>query len=101
MTAQTGEVVTDAYLPVVRCENDEAQFTLSGGRNNIAVTATGFTSVKAPRIETLLDGEWVALEVASANGYDGYSVKPEADGSYAFSFIVPTDGAPRTFRVTQ
>ena len=85
----------------MRCENNEAVFTLSGGKNNIAVTATGFTSVKAPRIETLRDGEWAVYEVASAHGYDGYSVKANADGSYAFSFIVPMADAPQTFRVTQ
>ena len=57
--------------------------------------------MKAPRIETLRDGEWTAYEVASANGYDGYSVKANADGSYAFSFIVPMEGDVRTFRLAQ
>ena len=101
VTAEKGEAIADAYLPTVRCENNEAQFTISGGKNNIAVTATGFASVKAPRIETLRDDEWTAYEVASEHGYDGYSAKANADGSYAFSFIVPMDGEPQTFRVTQ
>ena len=101
LTAVTGEVLADGYLPTVRCKDGAAQFTLSGGRNNVAVTVTGFASVKPPRIETLSDGTWAPYQVASANGYDGYSVKVNADGSYAFSFIVPTDGEARTFRVTQ
>ena len=55
--------------------------------------------MKAPRIETLRDGEWTAYEVTSANGYDGYSVKANADGSCTFSFIVPIEGDARTFRL--
>ena len=101
VTAVTGEVLPDACLPIVRCENGTAAFTLSGGANNIAVTAAGFASVKPPRIELWQNGAWTAYEVASLNGYDGYSVKPEADGTYAFSFIVPAAGEPVTLRVTQ
>ncbi len=101
VTAAVGEVLPDSCLPAVRCEDGTAEFTLSGGANNIAVTAAGFASVKPPRIEIWQNGAWADYTVASANGYDGYSVKPCADGTYAFSFIVPAAGEPVTLRVTQ
>ena len=101
LTAETGEIVPDPYLPTVRCENNEAVFTLSGGKNNVAVTVEGFASVKPPRIETLRGGVWMPYEVASAHGYDGYGVRPDAGGAYAFSFIVPMEREAHTFRVWQ
>ncbi len=67
----------------------------------MAVTVTGFTSLKAPHIEMLRDGQWTAYEIASVHGYDGYGVKAGPDGACAFSFIVPTDGGEQTLRVTQ
>ena len=54
-----------------------------------------------PRIETLTGGVWTPYEVASAHGYDGYGVRPDVGGAYAFSFIVPMEGQARTFRVSQ
>ncbi len=101
LTAARGTVAPDALLPVVKCDGNRAEFTMTGGRNNVAVTVTGFTSLKTPRIEILRDGQWTAYEIASVHGYDGYGVMAGPDGACAFSFIVPTDGGEQTLRVTQ
>lgn len=103
VTALKGSVEADAYLPVVTARNNEAEFTLTGGRNNIAVTVKGFSSVKAPSVYSLVDGEWQSVELASSNGYDGYTVKVQPDGKYAFSFVYRAEDpyAEYTFRVVQ
>lgn len=88
VTAEKGSVVEDDILPVVKADNNEAVFTVKGGRNNNAVTVTGVTSMKAPVIERLENGGWVKYDTASAeHGYDGYTVKVAEDGTYSFSFI--------------
>jgi hypothetical protein len=103
VTAQKGSVVEDGILPHLRCEDAAAQLTLTGGRNNIAVRVDGFTSADLPRIERQTPDGWQRVELASANGYDGYAVHYNADGTYGFSFVYtaqsPTD--TYTFRILQ
>lgn len=101
VTATTGAVVDDAFIPTVLAENGAAEFTLSGGRNNAAVTVKGFTSLKAPQITVKTEDGWAPYDIASVHGYDGYEIRVEADGTYSFSFVVPAADAPQTFRVTQ
>lgn len=103
ITAQTGSVAADAYLPEVKAVNNTAEFTVKGGRGNIAVRADGFDSMKAPEIYTLSDGGWVKYELASENGYDGYTVHSNDDGTYSFSFVYTSDGpdCEYSFRITQ
>ncbi|MCQ2463404.1 MAG: hypothetical protein MJ177_08400 [Clostridia bacterium] len=103
VTAKTGTVVEDDIIHVVRAENGKAEFTVKGGRNNNAVVVEGFTSMKAPAIEILKDGEWTEYVTASEeHGYDGYSVKIADDGTYTFSFLYEAESpdAEYTFRVT-
>ena len=39
-------------------------------------------------------------DVASVNGYDGYMVFYDGDGTYSYAFVIPMDnGAERIFRV--
>ncbi len=102
LTAEKGTVVEDDILPIVKADDNEAVFTVKGGRNNNALTVTGLTSMKAPRIEILNNGEWVKYETASSeHGYDGYTVKPADNGTYSFSFIytAETPDNEYTFRV--
>ena len=102
ITTEVGEVIEDAFMPCVKAENNTATFTMTGGENNMAVRVYGFDSYRAPTIETYVDGEWVAYKVACVqNGYDGYGVYYDGDGTYSFAFIVPmSDGEARTFRIT-
>lgn len=101
VTAATGALVADAFLPTVQAENGAAEFTLSGGRNNAAVTVKGFTSLKAPQILVKTENGWAPYAIASVHGYDGYEIRVEPDGTYSFSFVVPAAAEPQTFRVTQ
>lgn len=88
VTAETGKVIGDAYLPIVKAENNTAEFTLKGGRNKNAVRIDGITSyTTAPEVYRLADGEWQKVQIASSNGYDGYSIRIGDDGTYSVSFV--------------
>ena len=103
VTAQTGSVIGDSILPHLRCEENAAQFTLTGGSNNIAVRVDGFTGDDLPQIEQKTAEGWQRFALSSSNGYDGYTVHCNADGTYGFSFVYtaenPTD--TYTFRLSQ
>ncbi len=105
------EVIESVFLPKFKSTNGkDATFTLKGGQNNVAVRVYGFTMLTVPKIQELVDGEWVDYRISSAykpdrfgnaHYYDGYSVHYDADGTFSYSFIVPmdyTDADGRTFR---
>lgn len=105
------EVIESAFLPKVRTTNGKsAEFTISGGENNVATRIYGFDTLTVPKIEELVDGNWIEYVVCSndnpdgkgyAHLYDGYMVYYDADGTYSYSFVTTiTDGAARTFRIT-
>lgn len=103
VTAQTGTVVEDSFIPVVVCENNAAEFTVKGGRNNIAVRVNGFTKIRCPEIQIKTSEGFEKLNVCSDNGYDGYSVYYNDDGTYGFSFVYCAENPEisYTFRLTQ
>ncbi len=109
-------VEASAFLPTVVTNNgSSAQFTINGGFDtaaddvNITVLAKGFKFLGVPKIEELVNGNWVEYVVSSkdtpdATGsyhdYDGYAVTYE-NGKYNYSFVTTiTDTTARTFRVT-
>ena len=109
-TSETDEIIASPFLPQIKSKNGKtAQFTLTGGENNVTVKISGFDMLTAPKVEELVGDEWVTYELNSANNpdkngyyhhYDGYSVQYDGDGKYSYSFVVTmTDGAPRTFRI--
>ena len=84
---RTGRLVDEPFLPHIVCENNYAEFTVSGGRNKNAVRIDGFTSLAKPVIEKLnASGEWEPYET-SVKPFDGYGVQYVLDGTYAYSFI--------------
>ncbi len=96
-----GESIPDSYMPKIKAENNTAEFTVSGGHNNMVVRVYGFDGWEKPTIEEKVNGQWVTYDVASVNGYDGYMVFYDGDGTYSYAFVVPMDnGAARTFRVS-
>lgn len=100
VTVTTGSLIQDAYLPQILADHGVAEFTVSGGDNNMAVRVYGFDSYEKPIIQEYVDGVWVPYNVASVNGYDGYAVYYDGDGTYSFAFIINMDdGVERTFRV--
>lgn len=93
VTATKGTVKEDKLVPTVIAENNEAVFSITGGRNNIAVRVDGFTKLECPEIT--MNGEKV--ELASSNGYDGYSVFYNDDGTYSFSFVYEAKDPDTTY----
>ena len=103
-------VVDAPFMPKVRSTNGKsAEFTLSGGENNITVRAYGFNTLTLPTVSEKIDGKWVAYELSSKNNpdvagishsYDGYNVYYDKDGTYSYSFVVAMDnGKSRTFKL--
>lgn len=103
VTVETGAVSDDTFIPVINCENNIAEFTVKGGRNNIAVRVNGFTELKCPEILKKTDNGWENVDVASSNGYDGYTVFYNDDGTYGFSFVYSSENPDisYTFRLEQ
>lgn len=103
VTAETGTVQDDSIVPTVRCENNEAVVTLTGGKNYQSIRVDGFTSLTRPKTYVLTDGQWVEGFTASVHGYDGYTVFHNEDGTYGFSFIYKAEDptTPYTFRIVQ
>ena len=89
--AVKGTVIEDTYVPMIRAENGEAEFTFSGGADNGVVRVYGFGSYELPKIKIKEDGEWKPFELAGPNGYDGYQVYRDSDGTYSFAFILDMD----------
>ena len=104
------EVIDTAYVPMLKTTNGKsAEFTLSGGENNIAVRVYGFDMLTVPKIYENKNGEWVEYEVSSAKApdvggncheYDGYTVYYDGDGSFSYSFMISMkDGKARQFKI--
>ncbi len=111
VTSETDEIIDSVYLPKVKSSDGKtAEFTLSGGENNVTVRVYGFARLTAPKVEEFVDGEWVEYILSSkeeeANNdhyhyYDGYMVFYDEDGTYSYSFVTTMhDGAPRKFRIS-
>ena len=96
--AETGSVVNDIIIPTVRCENNEAVFTVTGGGNNSVAKIDGFTQFGRLKVEERIGGQWTPVPLASECGYDGYDVQYNPDGTYSYSFVFDADGTSRTFR---
>ena len=110
-TSDTDEIIESAYLPKIKStDGKSATFTLSGGENNVAVRVYGFELLTAPKVEELVNGEWVEYVLSSKDTpdgagnyhyYDGYSVYYDGNGTYSYSFVTTMNGGEaRTFRLT-
>lgn len=88
ITAIEGEAYNDIFIPSVRAVNNTASFKLSGGKGTAAVRVYGFDSYAAPTVTFKADGKDTDIKLAGVNGYDGYQVNFDEDGTYSFSFNV-------------
>jgi hypothetical protein len=96
-----GEDISDPFLPQVKADMGMAEFTLSGGDNHAAVRIYGFDNYNIDGLYELIDGEYVKYDT-SVNGYDGYQVYYDEDGTYSFAYNIDMSGGkPRTFRMVQ
>ena len=99
--AAVGSVVSDAWLPIVDSDGGLARFTLRGGNNNAAVRVNGFRRSACPTLEkwNAAAAAWETVDLASVNGYDGYTVfYNPVTGLYDFAFVVMTTGAEAEYR---
>ncbi len=90
---KTGVEIKDTYIPMLKAKKNTAEFTVSGGKNKCVVRIYGFTDYKKPDISVMKNGKWEKYVVSGVNGYDGYQVYYDEDGTYSFSFIVDMDAA--------
>lgn len=89
--AVTGTVKDDALVPTVLADNGVAEVNVSGGRNYTTIRFDGFTKIECPKVY-VKDGEnWTEASTASVNGYDGYGIYYNDDGTYSFAFTYFTD----------
>ncbi len=103
-----GENVSSIFLPGIKAQNDTAEFTLSGGENNITLRVSGFSALSVPKIYEKVNGKWVEYKVNSLDNpdtkgfhhyYDGYMVQYDGDGTFSYSFVVAMSDKARTFKV--
>ncbi|MCL2512828.1 MAG: hypothetical protein FWF08_02910 [Oscillospiraceae bacterium] len=102
--AAVGEVLGDKIVPTVKADNNEAEFTLTGGKDKQSVRVNGFTSNECPSIEAFDGTNWVPVDLASANGYDGYTVyydKYSGLYDFAFTYFAADPAAEYSFRCSQ
>lgn len=103
-------ILESVYLPKIKTTNGKsAEFTLSGGQDNVAVRVYGFKDLSAIKVYTKENGEWVPYEISSANNpdelgfashFDGYQVYYDGDGTYSYSFVTRMEnGAPISFKI--
>ena len=100
LTAEKGAAIPDAVLPIVACEDGQAQFTLGGGGGRSAVRINGFAQSECPALEHRTENGWEPVAAASdTHGDDGYTVfyNPET-GLYDFAFVLDTPGGEETYR---
>lgn len=107
VTATKGAVVEDDFIATVRAASyGVAEFTLSGGaiKNsevNYAIRVKGLKKLGKLKVEKKnASGEWETVELASTDGFDGYSVIYEKDGTLEYSFIVTKTESDVTYRVS-
>ncbi|MBQ8410064.1 MAG: hypothetical protein IJY39_14500 [Clostridia bacterium] len=110
ITVANGTKVESVFMPKVKStDGKSAEFTISGGENNVTVRVYGMKKIARPVIYEKVNGEWVVYEVCSLNtpdstgnahDYDGYMIHYDEDGTYSYSFVTTiTDGAARTFKI--
>ena len=108
--AVDGEVIENVYMPRIKSTNGKsAEFTLSGGANNVSVRVYGLDKLTAPKIYEKIDGNWVEYKVSSfetpdsvgnKHHYDGYFTYYDSDGTYSYAFVASMDGyESRTFKL--
>ena len=99
ITAEKGTVITDAFLPSVKCVNNETIITVKGGRNNQVIKTTGYTKLGIPKIYEKINGKWQEYDYHVKGNYDGYSVQYE-NGQYSYSIVYDMGNNPATAQST-
>ena len=94
-----GEILSD--LPVkIKAVNNEAEFSIRGGKDLIPVIVSGLSDWKYPRIWKKEGESWRLLSHARNWEHDGYQVFSEGEGSFGTVFLVHTSEDEQHLRVS-
>lgn len=98
-SCRKGTVISD--LPVkIKAENNQAEFTLKGGKNLLPVVITGLSDWRFPRIWKKEGKHWNLLSHARNSEFDGYQVFSEDGGTFGAVFLVYSDETEQTLKVS-
>jgi len=99
VSCRKGTVLSD--LPVkIRARNNQAEFTLKGGKNLLPLVITGLTEWEYPRIWKREGRSWRLLSHSRNSLHDGYQVFSEEGGTFGAVFLVYTNEAEQTLKVS-
>jgi hypothetical protein len=103
LNVSSGSLIEDKYLPKVKAvkNGDEisAEFTISGGKNNVVTRVYGFSSYEPVKIFEKVNNEYKEYKTNNYN-YDGLQIYYEKDGTYSFAFAADIKNSePRVFKV--
>ncbi|MFO7974496.1 MAG: hypothetical protein R6V12_07670 [Candidatus Hydrogenedentota bacterium] len=96
---KTGIALSD-FPCRVQAEDNRAEFTIQGGRDLIPVIVTGLSDYRFPRIYRREGPGWRELAHSRVGGLDGVQVFTEPGLTFGAVFLVHSDDAPQTLRVT-
>jgi hypothetical protein len=97
--AAQGVVLAD-FPPALRAADNQAEFTLQGGRDVVPVIVTGLTDFRWPRIERKDELGWRPIPHGRVTELDGIQVFVEGEGRFGAVFLVHSDNTPQVLRVT-
>lgn len=100
VTAVTrGQKISD--LPVmVRASQDQAEFSVAGGKDLVPVIVGGLTTWRFPRVWKQEGDQWRLLSHARNTAHDGYQVFAEEGGTFGAVFLVHSNERAQRLRVT-
>lgn len=94
-----GQRVSD--LPtVVKAKDNQAEFTIKGGKDLIPVLVKGFTTWEGLRLWKKENKQWRLLSHARNTIHDGYQVFCEEDGSFGAVFLVHSNEQKQQLRAS-
>ena len=103
LNVSIGSLIEDKYLPKVQAigngEEVTAEYTVSGGKNNVVTRVYGFSSYERVKIFEKFGEEYKEYKTNNYN-YDGIQIYYDQDGTYSFAFVADMlNGEARTFKV--
>lgn len=99
ISCKTGTAISDLPLKI-KALNNEAEFSLKGGKDLLPVIITGLTDWKYPRIWKKEKDKWHLLSHSRNTEHDGYQVFSEEEGTFGAVFLVASDENEQTLKVT-
>jgi len=100
VTEVTQGQLVSALPTVVKAKDDQAEFTLKGGKDLIPVIVRGLTTWEYPRLWKKEAEQWRLLSHARNTAHDGYQVFCEEGGSFGAVFLVHSNEQEQRLRAS-